>query len=142
MDKLVDTCPKSIKLTLNIWNQMLESVAKLDQIEACGLLFGSNHIVSLVIPVSNILNSPTRYKMDPQGQFHAFKIMEEKNLELIGIYHSHPDGPEYPSKTDIAEAFYPEAVYLIWFKQNHIWDCNAYCIKSGGITKTKITISK
>ena len=34
-------------------------------------------------------------------------------LDLVGIYHSHPGGPETPSATDIAQAYYPDAVYII-----------------------------
>jgi proteasome lid subunit RPN8/RPN11 len=34
-------------------------------------------------------------------------------LELLGIYHSHPEGENKPSPTDIARAFYPDAAYFI-----------------------------
>jgi proteasome lid subunit RPN8/RPN11 len=38
---------------------------------------------------------------------------EDAGLELLAIYHSHPQGPEGPSETDIAMATYPEATYII-----------------------------
>ncbi len=38
---------------------------------------------------------------------------EDAGLELVAIYHSHPRGPETPSPSDIAHAFYPDSVYLI-----------------------------
>ncbi len=38
---------------------------------------------------------------------------EDAGLELLAIYHSHPRGPATPSETDVARAFYPEAIYLI-----------------------------
>jgi proteasome lid subunit RPN8/RPN11 len=47
--------------------------------------------------------------------------MEAQGLEMVGIYHSHPHGPDSPSPTDIAEAYYPDAVYLIWFRQDGEW---------------------
>ena len=39
--------------------------------------------------------------------------MEAEGLELIAIYHSHPDGPARPSATDVANAYYPDTVQLI-----------------------------
>ena len=34
-------------------------------------------------------------------------------LGIAGVYHSHPRGPAEPSATDVAEAYYPEWIYLI-----------------------------
>jgi proteasome lid subunit RPN8/RPN11 len=39
--------------------------------------------------------------------------MRERGEELFGIYHSHPKTPPLPSKSDLAQAAYPEALYLI-----------------------------
>ena len=38
---------------------------------------------------------------------------EDQGLALWGIYHSHPEGPETPSETDVKLAYYPDAVYVI-----------------------------
>ena len=44
---------------------------------------------------------------------------EEINQVLLGIYHSHPNGPAIPSETDIAQAYYPEiAQFIISLKQS------------------------
>jgi proteasome lid subunit RPN8/RPN11 len=37
----------------------------------------------------------------------------EPPLEILGVYHSHPRGPAVPSSTDVAEAYYPEWLYVI-----------------------------
>jgi proteasome lid subunit RPN8/RPN11 len=39
--------------------------------------------------------------------------LEERGLEMLAIYHSHPHGPETPSTSDIAQATYPESAYVI-----------------------------
>ena len=51
--------------------------------------------------------------MNPKGQIAAFTDAEEDGLEITAVYHSHPAGPEIPSPTDIAQATYPELIYLI-----------------------------
>jgi [CysO sulfur-carrier protein]-S-L-cysteine hydrolase len=39
--------------------------------------------------------------------------MDELDLELVGIFHSHTFTEAYPSRTDVELAAYPEATYLI-----------------------------
>ena len=94
----------------------------------------------VVHPVTNILHSPVRYRMDPQEQLRAFQEIDEAGLELLAIYHSHPNGPEEPSPTDIAEAYYPEVVYLIWSLASGNWQCRGFKIKKGVITETPLSI--
>lgn len=81
--------------------------------ECCGLLAGQSGRVARVYRGTNIDHSPYTYSMDPREQLAAFKDMEAAGLELLGIYHSHAHSPAYPSKTDVAKAYYPDALYVI-----------------------------
>ena len=64
--------------------------------------------------MTNVADEPQhRFTMDPAGQIAAMKSMRENNESLFAIYHSHPQGPAQPSATDMAQASYPEALYLI-----------------------------
>ena len=54
--------------------------------------------------------------------------MEELGFELLAIYHSHPNGPDHPSPTDLAEHAYPETAALIWYPQAGVWRCRAFWI--------------
>lgn len=121
--------------------EMRQQVESLAPEEACGLLGGSVmeniYQVNEVIPVSNVLHSPERYQMDAEEQWMAFQRFESLGKELVGIYHSHPRGPAEPSATDRAEAYYPEAVYLIWSRaavdssQPGEWQYQAFILRSG-----------
>jgi proteasome lid subunit RPN8/RPN11 len=81
--------------------------------ECCGVLLGRGDLVEEVFPGRNVDESPRTYLMDPQDQLRAFRMMDERGWELIGIYHSHPLTEAYPSKTDVARALYPDARYVI-----------------------------
>jgi proteasome lid subunit RPN8/RPN11 len=111
--------------------------------EACGLLSGQIeegcYRVTAVIPTTNELHSPVRYRIDPHEQIAAFNLIDAQGLELVGIYHSHPAGPPAPSPTDIAEAFYPEAVYLIWSAPAGDWHCKAFLIQDGQVIPVMIS---
>ena len=123
-----------------LWGQMRDQVNHHLPAEACGLLAGTKDQVSQIYPVTNILQSPVRYRMDPQEQLRAFQDIEEADLEMLGIYHSHPNGPDKPSPTDIAEAYYPRAVYLIWSLASGDWHCRGFKIKKGVVTETPLSI--
>lgn len=81
--------------------------------EACGLLAGKDGEATRIYPMRNADRSPVIYRMEPQEQFKVFKEIDDAGLELVGIYHSHIRSPAYPSNTDVDQAYYPEAVYLI-----------------------------
>lgn len=81
--------------------------------EICGVLSGRNSTVSTVHRVPNVADSPrTRYELDPEKQLEAIERAESEG-ELIGFYHSHPDGPAEPSATDRKQATWPDAYYVI-----------------------------
>lgn len=95
-------------------NQILEYLQADYPLEGCGLLAGNGKgEVTAVYPIDNRLHSPTAYEMEPRQQMQAMIDLETRGWQLLAIYHSHPQGPEIPSPTDIAQAYYPEAISLI-----------------------------
>ena len=109
---------------------MLDYVQRHAPLESCGLLAGKNERVERVIFVRNQAQSPVRFVMDPYEQLQAFDQIESNGLELLGIFHSHPAGPETASATDIIEAAY-EVVYLIWAQNIQGWQARGFWIEHG-----------
>lgn len=81
--------------------------------ECCGLLLGRGEVVEEVFPGRNKDSSPRTYTMDPQDQLRAFRTMDERGWDLVGIYHSHPHSKAFPSETDKSKALYPDARHVI-----------------------------
>ena len=121
------------------WQAMLDHVKKDAPLESCGLLAGKNDRVEKVIFVQNQAQSPVRFVMDPYEQLNAFQWIEDNELDLLGIFHSHPAGPETASATDIAEAAY-EVVYLIWSPNQEHWLARGFWIKDGAATEIPLQI--
>ncbi|RMG97334.1 MAG: M67 family peptidase [Chloroflexi bacterium] len=110
-------------------------------LEACGLLAGTQNIAQAQYVVENIRRSPFAYEMDPLQQVRAFIDIEQKGWELLAIYHSHPKGPEFPSETDIEQAYYPETIYLIISLANYEMPVvRGYRINAGQITEVSIVV--
>ena len=100
--------------------------------EGCGIIGGFKDCAEWVIPVTNVLHSSTRFRMDPREQIDAFYKIEEAGGDLIGIYHSHPAGPDIPSSEDIRSNSFPQAVHLIWYRHQEDWTFKAYWIDAQG----------
>jgi proteasome lid subunit RPN8/RPN11 len=126
-------------LSRNHWQEMLEYVDRHAPLEACGLLAGKEDRVENVILIRNQAQSPTRFVMEPYEQLRAFAWIDSNELDLLGIFHSHPTGPETASATDIADAAY-EVVHLIWFRNQNGWSARGFWIENGSATEVVLQI--
>jgi len=68
--------------------------------ESCAILFGKNNQVLDLFLTENIENSPVNFTISSKQLIEAYKMAEEKKMEVVGIFHSHPDSDAYPSNTD------------------------------------------
>ncbi len=100
------------------YDAMIAHVQKEYPLEACGFLSGNGRFTTHLYCIDNILRSPTAYEMDPQQQIQAMIELESRDETILAIFHSHPTGPQIPSETDVRQAYYPEAVYLIISLEN------------------------
>jgi proteasome lid subunit RPN8/RPN11 len=81
--------------------------------------------------------------MDPYEQLQAFEWIDSQELELIGIFHSHPAGPETVSATDIREAAY-EVVHLIWSHAGGgaAWKVRGFWIQDGKAQEVDLLVGE
>jgi proteasome lid subunit RPN8/RPN11 len=63
--------------------------------------------------MTNTDKSNEHFMMDPAEQFAVIKEMRAKGLEMLAIYHSHPESPARPSAEDIRLALTPNVSYVI-----------------------------
>jgi len=133
--------PDRLRLAPAHWQKMLRHAAAEAPLEACGLLAGKDGQVQKVFPMRNAARSAVRFRLDPQEQFDIFSAMEERGLELLGIYHSHPNGPATPSRTDVAEASYP-VINLILSAAGGKWQGRGFWIESKSFHEVPLEISK
>ncbi len=97
--------------------------------EACGILAGRGVTVEAVLPVTNRLHSRVRYFMEPVELLQRLRWLDEHDMQLLAVYHSHPQGPNQPSAADLAEHNYPESAQVIWFPVPGGWDLRAFTVE-------------
>ena len=94
-------------------DSMVEHAEQEAPLECCGLLMGQAGRITRIRRMQNLARSPIRYEMVPRELFQFFKDLRASGLDHLGIYHSHPSSPAFPSATDISQAFYPDCTYVI-----------------------------
>lgn len=92
-------------------------------IEACGYLAGKNNTILKAIKMKNVDNSPEHFSFDIKEQFKVLKEVRKEGLELIGIYHTHPNSPARMSEEDIRLANDLNFIYLIYSIKDDDFKC-------------------
>jgi proteasome lid subunit RPN8/RPN11 len=126
---------KKLEIPTTIFQQMIAQARALAPIEACGILAGSDGKVERLYKMSNADKSRTHFMMEPKEQFATVKDIRSAGLEMLAIYHSHPETPARPSAEDIRLALTPNVTYVILSLQS----TNGSAIKGFQISGTNIT---
>ncbi|HEX2905755.1 MAG TPA: M67 family metallopeptidase [Phototrophicaceae bacterium] len=122
--------------------QLIVQQARTDQPqETCGILLGVSETVHEIISVPNIAADPLHfYRLEDAALAHALLQAETKGLSLVGFYHSHPNGDPIPSPTDVQQAYYPDAAYLIVGLRHAEPRLAAWKIHKGTVTPVDMVI--
>jgi proteasome lid subunit RPN8/RPN11 len=86
--------------------------------EACGVIVGDRHAAAggraiRWEPAANVAASPFRYEIDPDELYRLTVATDDADEAFWAIVHSHTHSAAMPSATDVGQAFYPDALYLV-----------------------------
>jgi proteasome lid subunit RPN8/RPN11 len=96
-----------IKINAGAWETMVGHAQSTFPDECCGVMVGTidgdSKTVTTAIAVENAYKGKQedRYEIRPEDLLAADKTARAQGLDLIGIFHSHPDCDAYFSKTDL-----------------------------------------
>jgi proteasome lid subunit RPN8/RPN11 len=96
-----------------LYDQMVAHARAQAPNECCGMIATRDGQAVAVHEALNAAASPLRYEIDGAEQYRIQMAIDDADLELGAIYHSHTRSDPYPSQTDINLAFYPDALYVI-----------------------------
>jgi len=102
-----------LRISADVFARMLASCRDAAPAEAVGVLGGDDAGGAIMhVPLPN--RAPLgAFWADPRAQFVAERLLGERHLELIAIYHSHPGGGPTLSIADIAFASRRSAVQVV-----------------------------
>jgi proteasome lid subunit RPN8/RPN11 len=105
--------------------------------EICGVMVGPRGGRGRVTEVHRARNiiverARDRYEIDPRDQIRIEREADERGLEVVGYYHSHPDHPAQASATD-AQRSWAGVIYLIVaVHEGRAVDQNAFAAEKDG----------
>ena len=95
----------TLEVTSGVIVTLRKEAARAAPLECCGLLLGAGGKIKEVCPATNVAPDPARhFEIDPAALFAAYRSARDGGPELLGYYHSHPDGHPIPSPTDCEHA--------------------------------------
>ena len=110
--------PGGLRLSAELRRELEQAAVAGHPHEVCGLLVGrAGGGVSVVQRVTRARNLAVgrladRYTLDPRDFLEADRQARRDGLDIIGVWHTHPDHPARPSSTDL-EAAWEGYSYLI-----------------------------
>lgn len=107
-----------LRIDKKLLQYMSDIAVKTYPYECCGFLIGvKTHFgreVQDVLTCENISEQDKKrsYRIDPKEYIKVEKYVAGKGIEIVGVFHSHPEHPAMPSKLDLEYAM-PNVAYLI-----------------------------
>ena len=96
-----------IEIEKTAWETMVGHAQSTFPNECCGAMLGrvdgDSKTVTVAVPIENSFRGEQgdRYEIRPEDLLEADKAARARGLDLVGIFHSHPDCDAYFSETDL-----------------------------------------
>src|ERR1700693_5065913 len=108
--------------------------------ECCGIIAARDGEAVTVYRATNAAASPLRYEIDAPELYRLHQALDDAELDLGAIYHSHTRTEPYPSQTDIGLAFYPESLYVIVGVAGPEPEGRAFRIRDGQVREAELQV--
>ncbi|HEY5317796.1 MAG TPA: M67 family metallopeptidase [Solirubrobacteraceae bacterium] len=130
-----------MKLTQELYDEILDHARAEAPAECCGMIASRDGEAVQVYRATNAAASPPyAYEIDSADLYRIQMAIDDADLDLGAIYHSHPRSAPYPSQTDISLAFYPDALYIIVGLKGAEPSARAFSIRDGQVAEAELVV--
>src|SRR3954470_9181151 len=130
-----------MRVSRAIYNEMVAHAQEDRPFEACGVLAGSGGTVTGLHRTRNTADLfGVRYEIDPGDFLKINRAIDDDDLDLIGIYHSHPFTRAYPSATDLAQAWEGLMYVIVSLRDFLRPEARAFTVTDGQVGEQPIEI--
>jgi [CysO sulfur-carrier protein]-S-L-cysteine hydrolase len=124
--------PKSVTITQSQKKLLIAHAQNSLPNESCAILFGTERaekvIISDIFLTKNAEQSKTNFTISNEELLFGYQEAERRGLQVVGIFHSHPDSLAYPSKTDMKFMEINPVVWVIF--STKFSDLRAYVLEA------------
>jgi len=92
-----------LRIEKRAWDTMVSHAEKTFPKECCGVMVGSDGTVQEAVTLPNVYTGPQEdfFVMDPKDLNRVDQEARQRGLDVLGIFHSHPNCDAYFSKRDL-----------------------------------------
>lgn len=110
--------------------------------ECCGIVaVNGDGGAQQVFPATNKFASPLRFEIEERDLIRIWRAIDERDLELGAIYHSHTRTPPEPSQTDVnGAAQWPGALWIIVGLAGDQPDVRTWAIEDGRVSSVELRV--
>ncbi|MGC9080077.1 Mov34/MPN/PAD-1 family protein [Sulfurihydrogenibium sp.] len=128
---------------LKIKKNLLEQIKKQSEegypYEICGFILGKidyKNNVRQAVEVIQVENqnkerANDRFEISPKDYMKVEDYADKNNLQIVGIYHSHPDHPDRPSQTDLLYALEDLSYIIVSVEKGKAVSYKSWYLKDG-----------
>ena len=113
--------------------------------EACCLVVGpaGSGRAERVVEMTNAARSMTQYEFEPGEQLRVYRELDDRDEEVVVVYHSHTATEAYPSRTDVRYASQPDAHYvLVSTRDPGEAEVRSYTIVDDVVTEEEVKVTE
>lgn len=108
----------NLQISSSLRQNLLDAAAAAPALECCGLLLGQRQgdlaRVEALVPARNVAADPARsFEIDPATLLATHREARGQGRQVIGHWHSHPNGQTAPSARDAARALDNGQIWMI-----------------------------
>ncbi|MGP0070635.1 MAG: Mov34/MPN/PAD-1 family protein [Bryobacteraceae bacterium] len=117
-----------IRIQKAAWDTMVSHVESTFPKEGCGLMIGSDGVVEEAVPLPNSYTGPQEdfFVIDPKDLHRVDLESRGKGLDVLGVFHSHPDCDAYFSKRDLEHSCPWFSYVVLSIKKGRFDHANSY----------------
>jgi proteasome lid subunit RPN8/RPN11 len=134
-----------MKISTELLDELVAHALEDPKNEVCGVVAvetGSPARAQDVHRAVNVHASPLKFEIDPSELLALYNTIDERDLELGAIYHSHVRSAPYPSQTDIGfAANWPGVEWIIvGLKDGEAPEVRSYLIENGQVQEVALEV--
>ena len=104
----------TLQVSSHVLDALISEARQAHPRECCGLMLGKEGSIVAIQPAVNVHPEPeNQFEIDPQALIDAHRNARMGGPQVLGYYHSHPNGRAHPSAHDEAMATGDGAIWAI-----------------------------
>lgn len=132
-----------MRIARELYEQIVDHARADAPNECCGIVASDDGRAERVFRAVNKFASPLRFEIEETDLLRIWNEIDDADLDVGAIYHSHTRTPPEPSQTDINGAVrWPGALWIIVGLAGEQPDVRTWAIEDGRVSEVELVVEQ